>query len=139
MYITGVTEDIKNMLAPWKESYDTTTQCIKKQRYSFANKDPKSQSYDISSSHVQMWELDDKEGWAPKNWCFRTIVLEKAPESPLDPKEIKQVNPKGNQLWIFIRRTDAKAEATILWSPDEKSWLIGKDRHAGKDWRQNEK
>ena len=80
----------------------------------------------------------DKEGWAPKNW-FQTVMLEKTLESPLDSKEIKSVNPKGNQPWIFTGRTDAEAEAPILWSPDAKSWLTGKDPDAGKDWRQEEK
>ena len=83
-----------------------------------------------------MWKLDHKEGWAPKNWCFWTVVLEKTLESSLDCKEIKPVNPKGNQSWIFIRKTDAEAEAPILWPPDVKSWLIGKDHDAGKDWGQ---
>ena len=86
-----------------------------------------------------MWELDHKEGWALKNWCFRTVVLEKALESPLDCKEIKPVNPKGNQSWIFTERTDTEAETLILWPPDVKSWLIWKDPSAGKDWRQEEK
>ena len=86
-----------------------------------------------------MWELDHKEDWAPKNWCFLTAVLEKTPASPLDSKEIKPVNPKGNQLWIFIGRTDAKAEAPILWPPDAKSWLTGKDPDAGKNWGQEER
>ena len=86
-----------------------------------------------------MWELDYKESWALKNWCFWTVVLEKTLESPLDCKEIKPVNPKGNQLWIFIGRTDAEAEALILWPPDMKSWLIEKDCDAGKDWGQEEK
>ena len=90
-------------------------------------------------SHVWMWELDHKEGWAPKNWCFWTVVLEKTLESPLDCKEIKLVHPKGNQSWIFIGRTDAEAETPILWPPDGKSWLIAKDLDAGKDWRQGEK
>ena len=81
----------------------------------------------FSSSHVSMWELDHKEGWARKNWCFWTVVLEKTLESPLDCKEIKQVNPKGNQSWIFIGRTYAEAEISILWPPEAKSWLIGKD------------
>ena len=89
------------------------------------------------SSHGWMWELDYKESWVPKNWCFWTVVLEKTLESPLDCKEIKPVNPKGNQPWIFIRRTDD--EAPILWLPDAKSWLIRKDPDAGKDWRQEEK
>ena len=88
---------------------------------------------------VQMWELNYKEGWAPKNWCFWTVVLEKTVESPLDCKEIKPVNPKGNQPWVFIGGTDAEAEAPILWPPDEKSQLIWKDPDAGKDWRQKKK
>ena len=83
--------------------------------------------------------LDHKEGWAPKNWCFWIVVLEKTLESPLDCKEIKPVNPKGNQPWIFIGRTDAKAEAPILWPPDAKNWLLGKDLDAEKDWGQEEK
>ena len=97
------------------------------------------QSYGFSSSHVWMWELDYKESWAPKNWCFWTVVLEKTLESPLDSKEIQSVHPKGNQSWIFIGRTDVEAEAPILWPPDAKNWLIGKDRDAGKDWRWEEK
>ena len=104
-----------------------------------ANKDPYSQSYGLSSSHVWMWELDHKEGWVPKKWCLWTVVLEKTVENPLDCKELKLVNHKGNQPWIFIRRTDAETEAPILWPLDVKSWLIGKDPDAGKDWRQNEK
>ena len=86
-----------------------------------------------------MWELDYKESWAPKNWCFWTVVLEKTLESPLDFKEIKPVNPKGNQSWIFIGKTDAEAETPILWPPDVKNWLVTKDPDAGKDWRQEEK
>ena len=93
----------------------------------FANKSPSSQSYGFSSSHVWMWELDCKESWALKNWCFWTVVLEKTLESPLDCKEIQQVNPKGNQSWIFIGKTDTESEAPILWPPDVKNWLIGKD------------
>ena len=95
-----------------------------------------SQSYGFSSSHVWIWELDHKEYWAPKNWCFITVML-KILESPLDCKEIKPVNPKENQPWILIERTDP--EASILWPPDAKSWLIGRDLDAGKDWRQEEK
>ena len=86
-----------------------------------------------------MGQLDHKEGWAPKNWCFKTTVLEKTLEGPLDNKEIKPVNPKGNQQWIFIGRTDAEADAPMLWSSDANSWLIGKDPDAGKNWRQKEK
>ena len=92
--------------------------------------------YGFSSGHVWMWELDCEDSWAPKNWCFWTVVLEKTLESPLDCKEIQPVHPKGNQSWIFIR-TDA--EIPILWPPDGKSWLIGKDPDAGKDWGQDEK
>ena len=86
-----------------------------------------------------MWELNHKEGWAPKNWCFWTVLLEKTPESPLDCKEIKPVDPKESQPWIFIGRTEAEAEAPILWPPDAKSWLVGKDPDAGKDWGQEKK
>ena len=111
-------------------------QHIKKQRHYFANKGPSSQGYGFSSSHVWMWELYQKEGWALKNWCFWTVMLEKTLDSPLDSKEIKPVNPKGNQSWIFIGKTDAEVEAPILWPPDEKSWLIRKDPGAGRDWRQ---
>ena len=127
------------MLAPSKESCDKPRQRIEKQRHHFANKDPRSQSYCFSSSHVWMWELDHKEGWAPKNWCFQTVVLEKTLESSLDRKEIKPVNPKGNQPWIFIGRTDTEVEAPILWPPDVKSQLIGKNPDAGKEWGQEEK
>ena len=97
------------------------------------------QSYDFPSSHVWMWELDHKEGWAPKNGCFQIVVLEKTPESPLDCKQIKPVNCKGNQPWIFIGRTDAEAEASILRPPDVKSRLTGKGSDAGKEWGQEEK
>ena len=109
------------------------------QRHYFAEKGPSSQSYGFSSSHVWMWELDHKEIRGLKNWCFWTVVLEKTPESPLDCKEIKPVYPKGNQSGIFIGRTDAKAETPVLWPPHEKSWLIGKDPDAGRDWGQEEK
>ena len=98
-----------------------------------------SQSFGFSSSHVWMWELNYKEGWVPKKWCFWTVVLEKTLESPLDYKEIQLVHPKGNQSWTFIGRTDAEAETPILWPPDSKSWFIGKDPDAGNDWRQEEK
>ena len=109
-------------------------QHINKQSHYFANKCPYSQSYGFSSSHVLMWELDYKESWAPKNWMFWTVVLEKTLESPLDCKEIKPVYPKGNQPWIFIRRTDAETEVPIVWPLDAKSQLIRKDPAAGKDW-----
>ena len=121
---------------PLKESYGKPRQRIKKQRHLFANKGPSSQGYGFSSSNVWIWELDHKEGWVPKNWCFQIVVLEKTLESHLDCKEIKAVNPKGNQPWIFIGRTDVEAETPILWPPDEKNWVIGKDPDSGKDWRQ---
>ena len=104
-----------------------------------SKRDPSSQSYCFSSSHVWMWELDYKERGAPKNWYFWIVVLEKTLESPLGCKEIKPVSLKGNQSWIFIERTDAEAEAPMLWPPDVKNWPIGKDLDAGKDWRQEEK
>jgi len=112
---------------------------IKKQRHHFANKGLSSQSYAFSSHHVWMWEVDHKEGWALKNWCFWTVVLEKTLESPMDSKEIKPVNPKGNQPWIFIERMDAKAETPIFWPPDTKRQLTRKDPDARKDWGQEEK
>ena len=121
------------------KSYDQPRQHFKKQRHYFANKGPSSQSYGFSSGHVWMWELDYKENWAPKNWWFWTVVLEKTLESPLDCKEIQPVHPKGNQSWAFIGRTDAEAEAPILWPSDAKKWLIGKNPDAAKDWRQEEK
>ena len=127
------------MLAPWKKSYDKPRQHIKKQRHYFANKSQSSQGYGLSSSHVLMWELNYKESWAQKNRCFWTVVLEKTLKSPLDCKEIQPVHPKGNQSWIFIGRTDPEAETPIFWPPDMKSWLIGKDPDAGKDWRREEK
>ena len=127
------------MLTPWKESYDQPRQHVKKQRRYFAIKGPSSQGYGFSSGHVWMWELDYKESLVPNNWCFLTVVLEKTLESPLDCKEIQPVHPKGNQSWVFTGRTDVEAEILILWPPDTKSWLIGKDPDAGKEWRQEEK
>ena len=124
-----------NTLAPWRKNYDQPRQHVKKQRHHFAGKGPSSQSHSSPISHIQMWELDHK-GWAPKNWCFWTVVLEKTLESTLDCKEIKPVKLKGNQSWIFIGRTDAEAETPIIWLPDVKNWLIGIDPDAGKDWRQ---
>ena len=112
------------MLAPWKKSYDQPRQHFKKERHFFAKKGLSSQGYGFSSSHVWMWELDCKESWAPKNWCFWTVVLEKTLENPLDCKEIQPVHPKGNQSWIFIGRTNAEADTPILWPSDAKNWLI---------------
>ena len=130
---------LKKIFLKLKESYDQPRQHIEKQRQYFANKGPSSQSYGFSSGHVWMWELDYNESWAPKNWCFWTVVLEKTLESPLDWEEIQSVHPKADQSWIFIGRTDAVAEAPILWPPDVNSWLIWKDLDAGKDWGQKEK
>ena len=130
------------MFASWKKSYDKPRYYIKKQRHHFADKcllTNHSQSYGFCSSHIQMWELDHKEGWVLKTRCFQTVVLEKTLESPLDCKEIKPVSPKGNQSWIFTGRTDVETEPPMLWSPYAESWLIRKDPDAGKDWGQGEK
>ena len=124
---------------PWKKSFDQPRQHIKKQRHYLADTGLSSQSYGFPSSHVWMWKLDHKESWALKNWGFWTMMLEKTLESPLDCKEIQPVHPKRDQSWMFIGRTDAKAEAPILGPPHVKNWLIGKDPDAGKDWRQEEK
>ena len=110
-----------------------------KQRHYFANKGLSSQGYGFSISHAWMWELDYKESWAPKNWSFWTLVFEKTLQSPLHCKDIQPVHPKGNQFWIFIGRTDVEAETPILWPPDVKNWIIGKDPDAAKDWRQEKK
>ena len=125
---------INHTISCWKNSPNFYWIFISVQKHHFANQGLYSQSYSFSGSHAQMWELDHKEGWAPKNWSFWTVVLEKTLESPLDRKEIKPVNPKGSQPWIFIGRKDP--EAPILWPLDVKSPLIGKDPDAGKDWRQ---
>ena len=108
---------------------------MKNQRYYFANQSLSNQSYSFSSSYIWMWELEYKESWAPKNWCFWTVVL-KTLESPLDWEEIQPVHPKWNQSWIFIGRSDSEMESPILWPPDAKSRLIWKDPNAGTDWRQ---
>ena len=124
------------MFAPWKKSCDQPRQYIKKQRHYFAYKGSSSQSHGF---FIWMWELEHKENWVSKNLCFWTVVLEKTLQSPMDSKENQPVNPKGNQSWIVIGRTDAEAKAPIPWSPDAKNWLIRKDPDAGKDWRQEEK
>ena len=124
--------DIKKTLAPWKKSCDKPRQCIEKQRHLFVGKGPYSQSYSFPSSHVQIWELNQKEGWAPKNGCLQTVVLEETPESPLDWKEIKPVNSKETQPWIFIGRTDAERKheyfGHLMWRTDslEKTLMLGK-------------
>ena len=120
------------MLTPWKESYDQPRQHIQKQRHYFANKGLSSQGYGFSCGHVWMWELDCEEGWALKNWCFWTVVLEKTLKSPLDCKEIQPVHPKWAQYWVFNRRTDTEAETPILCTPHARSWVIGKDPDAGR-------
>ena len=125
-------------LTPWNKSYDQPGEHIKKQRYYFASKGPSSQNYGFSSGHVWIWELEHKESWVPKNWCFWTVVL-KTLESPLDSKEIQPVNPKWSKSWIFIGRTDAEAETPILWPPDGKNCLTGKGTDDGKAGRQEEK
>ena len=121
-----------------EEKLDKPRQHIKKQRHYFTDKGLYSQSYDFSTSHVWMWELDHKESWSLKNWCFWTVVLEKTLESPLDCKS-KLVNAKENQSWIFIGRTDAEAEVPGFWAPEVKSQLIEKHPDAGKDWRQEKR
>ena len=126
-------------LAPWNKNYDQPRQHIKKQRHYFASKAQSNQSYGFSSSHVWMWELNYEESWVLKNWCFWTVVLEKTLENSLDYEEIKLVNPKRNQSWIYTGRTDAEAETPIFWPPDVKNWLTGRDPNAGEDWRQEEK
>ena len=129
----------KKTLTPWKENYDQPREHIEKQRYYFANKGPSSQGYGFSCGHVWMWELDCEESWAQKNWCFWTVVLEKALESPLDCEETQPGHSKGDQSWVFFGRNDAKAKTPVLWPPHVKSWLIGKDFDAGRDWGQEEK
>ena len=124
---------------PQKKSYDQHIQCIEKQRHYFVNKGLSSQAYSFSSGHVWMWQLDCEESWVPKNWCFWIMVLDKTLESPLDCKKIQPVHPKGDQSRVFFGRTDVEAETPILWPPHVKSWLIGKDPDAGKDWVQEEK
>ena len=117
----------------------TNLDSILKNRHYFANKGPSSPGYGFSSSHIWMWELNYKESWALKNWCFSTAVLEKTLESPLDCKVIQPGHPKGNQSWVFIGRIDVEAETPIFWPPNANSWLIWKDPDAGKDWKHEEK
>ena len=129
--------EIKGCLLLGRKAMTNPDSILKRQqKYYFVNKGLSSQSFGFSSSQVWMWDLDYKESWVPKNWCFWTVVLEKTLESPLDCKEMKPVNPKGNRSWIFIGRTDTEAETPILWPPDAKSWLIWKDPDAMEDWGQ---
>ena len=131
--------EIKRCLLLGRRVMTNLDSIIKKQSHYFANKGLSSQGYGFSSSHVWMWELDCEESSVLKNWCFWTMVLEKTLESPLDCKEIQPVHPKGDQPWVFIGKTDAKAETPILWPPHAKSWLIGNDPDSGRDWGQEEK
>ena len=131
--------EIKRHLLLGRKAMTNLDNILKSRGVTLSTKGPSSQSYGFSSSHVWMWELDYKEIWVPKNWCFWTVVLEKTLESPLDCKEIQPVHPKGNQSWIFIGRNDAEAETPKLWPPDVKNWLIWKEPDAGKDWGQEEK
>ena len=127
------------MIASWQESYDKPRLCVEKRRHFSANQGLCSQGYSLPSGHVWLWELDHKESRAPKNWCFETVVLEKTPKNPLDNKEIKPVNLKGNKSWILIVGTDTKAKALVFWSSDVNSLLIGKVPDTGKDWGQKGK
>ena len=136
---TMISQWNEKILAPWKKSYDTPRQCIKKKKHHFVDNVLYSQSYGFSSSHVWMWQLDYKESQAPKNWWFWIVLLEKTFERLLDCKEIKPVHPKGNQSWIVIGGTEAETETPILWPPDVNNWLIWKDPDPGKDWRWEEK
>ena len=117
----------------------TNLDSVLKNRHYFANKGPSNQGYGFSSGHVWIWELDYKESWVPKNWCFWTVVLEKTLVSPLDCKEIQPVHPKGDESWVFIWETDVEAETPIIWPPDAKNWLIVSYSDAWKVWRQEEK
>ena len=123
-------------LAPWKESYNKPRQHIKKQRHHFATKDLYSQSYSFPSSHIQMWELDHKEGWVPNNWCFWTVLLEKTLRVPWTARRSNQSILKKINSWVFTGRIDVAVGASVLWPPDMSSWLIGEDPDTGKGWRQ---
>ena len=131
--------EIKRHLLLGRKVMTNLDSILKSRHITLPTKVPSSQSYGFSSSHVWMWELDYKESWAPKNWCFWTVVLEETVKSPLDCKDIQPVNPKGNQSWMFIGRTDVETEAPIFWPPYAKNWLIWKDPDTGKDWRWEEK
>ena len=131
--------EIKRCLFLGRKAMTNLDSILKSRDITFTKKGPSNQSYVFFSSHVWMWKLNYKESWVLKNWCFWTVVLEKTLKSPLDCKEIQPVHRKGGQSWVFIGRTHAEAETPILWPPELKNWLIGKDPDAGKDWRQEEK
>ena len=120
----------------WEEKLWPTSIAYSKAKILLCQQSPSSQGF--SSGHVWMWELDCEESWAPKNWCFWTVVLEKTLDSPLDSKEIQPVHPKGDQPWVFFGRTDVEAKTPVLWPPHAKSWLTGKHSDAGRDWGQEE-
>ena len=129
---------IKRCLLLGKKAMTNLDSILKSRDITLPKKGLSSQSCGFSSGHVWMWEVDHKEGRAPKNWCFWTVVLEKTVESPLDCQKMQPVHPKGDQSWVFIGRTDVEAETPVLWPPDAESWLIWKDPDAGKDWGQEE-
>ena len=131
--------EIKRRLLLGRKVMTNLDSILKGRDITLSKKYLSSRGYDFSRSYVWMWDLDYKESWVPKNWCFCTVVLEKTLESPLDCKEIQPGHPQGNLSWIFIGRTDDETEVSILWPPDVKNWLIGKDSDAGKDWRSEEK
>ena len=137
LHMVTIDHEIKRCLLLERKAMTNLDSILKSK--DITDKGPPSQSYGFSSSHIWIWEVDHKESWALKNWCFWTVVLEKTLESPLDCKQIQPAHPKGNQSRIFIGRTDAEAETPIFWPPDAKSWLIGKDSDSGKDWGQEEK
>ena len=138
-FLSNCSHEIKRHLLLGRKVMTNLDSIFKKQRHYSVNKGPSRQGYGFSSSHVWMWELDYKQSWAPKNWCFWTVVLEKTLESPLDCKEIQSVHAKGDQSWVFIGRTEVEAETPILWPHYVENWLIWKDPDAGKDWGQEEK
>ena len=128
------------MLTPWKESYDQPRCILKSRDITLPTEVHLVKAFfGFSSSHVWMWKLNYKESWVPQNWCFWTVVLEKTLENPSNCKEIQPVHPKGDQSWVFIGRTDVEGGTPILWPPDAKNWLLGKDPDPGKDWGQGEK
>ena len=139
MQIVTASHEIKRCMLLGRKAMTNIDSLLKSRFITLLTKVHIVKAMDFFSSHVWMWESDHREGWVMKNWGFWTVVLEKTLESPLDCKVIQPAHPKGNQSWIFIGRTDAEAETPILWPPDAKSWLIGKDSDAGKDWGQEEK
>ena len=134
--VCDFSHEIKRHLLLGRKTMTNLDRILEKQRHYFAHKSLYSQRYGFSNSHVWIWDLDNNKGWALKNWCFWTVILEETLKSPLDFKKFKAVNPEGNQPWVFTGRSDAEAEAPLLWPPDARNWLLRKDPDAGKDWRQ---